>query len=185
MNLLITGAAGNLGSHLARHLIESNRAVQESMNDQSDAQPASIDQPSRASQNLHHLKLLIHRHELPAGIARAPNVTIPRADLANPAPLAKLCQNTDCIIHFAGVLFAPRPNKFLPTTNTLYVQNLVNAALAAGVGKFILVSFPLSRASPLPSTRPKALSPATPPQPTPKPAWPRRSFSWEPAKARR
>ena len=60
MNFLITGAAGNLGSHLARHLIESNRAVQGSMNDQSDAQPANTDQPSRASQNLHHLKLLIH-----------------------------------------------------------------------------------------------------------------------------
>jgi nucleoside-diphosphate-sugar epimerase len=48
----------------------------------------------------------------------------------------------DCIVHFAGVLFAPWPERFLPRTNVLYVQNLVAAALAAGVRKFILISFP-------------------------------------------
>jgi len=45
-------------------------------------------------------------------------------------------------VHFAGVLFAPRPEKFLPTTNVRYVENLVTAATAAGVRKFVLVSFP-------------------------------------------
>lgn len=120
MNLLITGAAGNLGSNLARHLIESNRSTQ----------------------SPHHLNLLIHNHELPQDIAQAPNVTIHRADLAKPETLHTPCATTDCIIHFAGVLFAPRPEKFLPTTNTLFLKNLVDAALAAGVKKFILVSFP-------------------------------------------
>lgn len=120
MNLLITGAAGNLGSYLARYLIETNRTA-----------------PIQ-----HHLNLLIHRHEPPPDIASASNVTIHRADLADPATLKEPCRDTDCIVHFAGVLFAPRPDKFLPTTNTLYVQNLVNAALKAGVKKFILVSFP-------------------------------------------
>ncbi|MHB1325841.1 MAG: NAD-dependent epimerase/dehydratase family protein [Thermoleophilia bacterium] len=146
MNLLITGAAGNLGSHLARHLIESNRAVQESMNDQmndqSDEQSASIARHPRASQTPHQLKLLIHRHEPPADIASAPNVTIHRANLAELVSLVEPCKNTDCIIHFAGVLFAPRPEKFLPETNTRYTRNLIDAALAAGVKKFILVSFP-------------------------------------------
>jgi len=41
-----------------------------------------------------------------------------------------------------GVLFRPRPETFLYRTNTLYVQNLVNAALTAGVRKFLLISFP-------------------------------------------
>ena len=48
----------------------------------------------------------------------------------------------DCIVHFAGVLFAPFPERFLPTTNLQYVENLVKVALDSGVKKFILVSFP-------------------------------------------
>lgn len=119
-NILITGAAGNLGSHLARHLINQNRA-------------APIPQ---------HLKLLIHRRDLPQDIAQEPNVTVHKADLAKPETLSEPCQGTDCIIHFAGVLFEPRPEKFLAVTNTHYVKNLVNVALKAGVKKFIIVSFP-------------------------------------------
>ncbi|MDO8736276.1 MAG: NAD(P)-dependent oxidoreductase [Thermoleophilia bacterium] len=120
MNILITGAAGNLGSHLSRHLIALNQTTN----------------------NPHQLKLLIHRHELPADIASAPNITINKADLANPDTLEEPCRNTDCIVHFAGVLFAPRPEKFLPETNTHFASNLMDAALAAGVSKFIIVSFP-------------------------------------------
>lgn len=120
MNILITGAAGNLGSLLARHLIEANR---------------STDTP-------HHLNLLIHHNEPPADIVSAPNTTIHRADLANPETLKEPCRDTDCIIHFAGILFAPRPEKFLPETNTRYARNLIDTALAAGVKKFIIVSFP-------------------------------------------
>jgi nucleoside-diphosphate-sugar epimerase len=40
------------------------------------------------------------------------------------------------------MLFAPHPEVFLPRTNTGYVRNLVAAAQKAGVGKFLLVSFP-------------------------------------------
>ena len=141
MNLLITGAAGNLGSNLARHLIETNRI----------AQPP------------HNLKLLIHHNNPPQAIAHAPNVTIHRADLADPATLKTPCQNTGCIIHFAGVLFAPRPEKFLPETNTLYVKNLVNAALEAGVKKFILVSFPHVEGESTPDHPAKGVMPTTSP----------------------
>ena len=131
MNLLITGAAGNLGSHLARHLIAANS------NDQPDNQPSIA-----ANRSTYHLNLLIHRHEPPQDIAQAPSVTIYKADLAKPETLTEPCQNTDCVIHFAGVLFAARPEKFLPETNTLYARNVIDAALQAGVKKFILVSFP-------------------------------------------
>lgn len=114
MKLLITGAAGNLGSNLARHLLDGP----------------------------HALRLLIHRKELPAEIAASLNVSVYRADLGDPATLSEPCQGIDCIVHFAGLLFAPRPEKFLPRTNVGYVRNLVAAALAAGVRKFILISFP-------------------------------------------
>jgi nucleoside-diphosphate-sugar epimerase len=50
--------------------------------------------------------------------------------------------STASFIYLAGVLFQPRPEKFLHRTNTVYVQNMVNAATLAGVKKFILVSFP-------------------------------------------
>jgi nucleoside-diphosphate-sugar epimerase len=114
MDILITGAAGNLGSHLARHLLDTP----------------------------HRLRLLIHRQAPPEDIAKAPGTTVFRADLADPDSLAEPCRGTDCIVHFAGVLFKSRPRRFLPHTNIGFVQNLCNAAHAAGVGRFIIISFP-------------------------------------------
>lgn len=114
MRVLITGAAGNLGSRLAQHLLNTPL----------------------------ELRLLIHRTELPFASAGHANVTVCRADLADPRSLVEPCRGIDCIVHFAGVLFAPRPERFLPTTNGVYVRNLVAVALAAGVRRFILISFP-------------------------------------------
>jgi nucleoside-diphosphate-sugar epimerase len=111
MRILITGAAGNLGSFLSRHL----------------------------SVSPHQLRLMTHRrpfNEEPG------NAEVVRADLGDSETLAGVCDGVDCIVHFAGILFAPQPEKFLPTTNVRYVENLIAAALAAGVKKFILVSFP-------------------------------------------
>lgn len=114
MKVLITGAAGNLGSHLAQYLCGSP----------------------------HMLRLLIHRKGLPFDVTPFPNVSVFKADLEDPRTLSEPCKDIDCIVHFAGVLFAPKPESFLPKTNVEYVRNLVTAALAAGVRKFILISFP-------------------------------------------
>jgi len=114
MRILITGAAGNLGTFLAQGLVSTP----------------------------HQLRLLIHRREPSFAITGCPNVSVCRADLGRPETLVGVCSDIDCIVHFAGVLFAPRPERFLPKTNLGYVQNLVATALAARVRKFILVSFP-------------------------------------------
>ena len=114
MKILITGAAGNLGSFLAQHLLPSK----------------------------HELNLLIHHSELPYDVADYPNVKVFRADLGVPETLKPALVGVDCIVHFAGVLFAPRPERFLPVTNLQYVKNLVAMAKAAQVGKFIIISFP-------------------------------------------
>ena len=114
MRILVTGAAGNLGSHVSRHLLASG----------------------------HELRLLIHEKPLPADMASASNVECCRADLGNVAGLDAICRNVDCIVHLAGVLFAPRPSEFLPKTNVGFVENLVQAALQVGVRKFLLLSFP-------------------------------------------
>jgi nucleoside-diphosphate-sugar epimerase len=112
--ILITGAAGNLGSLLARHLVQSG----------------------------HKLRLMYHRKPLPSDLASAPNVLPVQADLAKSETLSPAVAGADVIVHFAGVLFAPRPERFLPVTNTQWFSNLVEAALKANVGRIILISFP-------------------------------------------
>jgi nucleoside-diphosphate-sugar epimerase len=114
MNVLIAGASGNLGSRTALNLLQRPVAV----------------------------RLMIHRRPLPTDLARRPGVSVARADLEDPRTLAGPCEGIDCIVHFAGVLFAPRPEGFLHRTNAGYMRNLVGAARAAGVRKFILISFP-------------------------------------------
>jgi len=114
MRVLIAGAAGNLGSHLARHLLSSD----------------------------HQLRLLVHKTELSPNLASSPKAKIYRIDLSKPETLSTACADADCIVHLAGVLFAPRPEEFLPKTNVGFVQNLLTAARDSAVRKFILVSFP-------------------------------------------
>jgi nucleoside-diphosphate-sugar epimerase len=69
-------------------------------------------------------------------------VTTVQADLGDPRTLAPALDEVDVVVHFAGVLFAPRPERFLPETNTQWFRNLLEAALAAGVERVILISFP-------------------------------------------
>ena len=114
MKILITGAAGNLGSRVAEHF----------------------------SRRGHTLRLLVHKSPLPFDVSDWQNVDVCKADLARPATLVDACRDIDCAIHLAGVLFAPRPERFLQETNVGYVRNLLAAARNAGVRKFILVSFP-------------------------------------------
>ena len=112
--ILITGAAGNLGSLLSRHLLPTG----------------------------HELQLMYHRTPLPQDVAHAANVRQIKADLSDPATLPAAVKEADVIVHFAGRLFAPRPARFLPETNTGWFSNLVTAALQAQVGRIILISFP-------------------------------------------
>jgi nucleoside-diphosphate-sugar epimerase len=75
-------------------------------------------------------------------LAAAPRVTPVRADLADPRTLVPAVDGADVVVHFAGVLFAPRPERFLPETNTRWFANLLEVCLQAGVGRVILASFP-------------------------------------------
>ena len=112
--VLVTGAAGNLGGVLARHLLPSGLS----------------------------LRLMHHRRPLTNELLGCPSVTPVWADLGQPETLPAAVAGVDTIVHFAGVLFAPRPERFLPQTNTLWFDNLVTAALDAGVRRLILISFP-------------------------------------------
>jgi nucleoside-diphosphate-sugar epimerase len=115
MVIAITGAAGNLGSLLSRHLLTTSPC---------------------------NLRLLIHQRDVPSdlrGVARAPVI---RCDLARPETLLPALEEVDCVVHFAGVLFKARPERFLPITNTVYFQNLLGAAIEKNVRRVILISFP-------------------------------------------
>lgn len=112
--VVITGAAGNLGSLLARHLT-----------------PRGCE-----------LRLMYHRRPLRPDMLAAPNVQAVRADLADPTTIIPAVEGADVVVHFAGRLFAPRPETFLPETNTRWFSNLVTAAIHAKVGRVILASFP-------------------------------------------
>jgi nucleoside-diphosphate-sugar epimerase len=116
MRVLITGAAGNLGSHFARYLMKDNDCPE--------------------------LRLMVHKTPLPFSINGYKNVEAVEADLMIPETLTAAFKGVDCIVHFAGVLFAPNPEKFLPVTNTVYFKNLVDAALDSNINKVILISFP-------------------------------------------
>ena len=112
--ILITGAAGNLGSLLARHLMPTG----------------------------HELRLMYYRTPLSNEVAQGAHVHPVRADLGDRATLPAAVSGVDVIVHFAGRLFAPRPERFLPETNTIWFSNLMTAALDANVGRVILASFP-------------------------------------------
>lgn len=112
--ILITGAAGNLGGLLARHLAEEDV----------------------------RLHLLIHRHDVAAELRERPNVAVFRGDLAQKDSLTDALSGVDTVVHFAGVLFRAHPERFLPETNTGYFRNLCQAAVEAEVKRLILISFP-------------------------------------------
>ena len=112
MKILVVGASGNLGSHFTRRLLTQ----------------------------AYDLRLLRHQSAVP--VDSGPNCEIVDGDLDNPASLRGVCNRVDCVVYVAGVLFRPRPASFLRRTNTIYAQNMIDAALAAGTRKFIFMSFP-------------------------------------------
>ena len=115
MVIAITGAAGNLGSLLSRHLLHSTN---------------------------HDLRLLIHQRDVSLDLRGQERAPAFRCDLAKPDTLLSALDGVDCIVHFAGVLFKAHPERFLPTTNTAYFQNLLDASIKRKVRRIILISFP-------------------------------------------
>jgi nucleoside-diphosphate-sugar epimerase len=75
-------------------------------------------------------------------VATAPNVSCVQADLGDRRTLSTALRGVDVVVHFAGVLFVPRPERSLPITNTQWFSNLLVASLEARVERVVLISFP-------------------------------------------
>jgi len=115
MKILITGAAGNLGGLLAKHLCDNKQL---------------------------DLHLMIHKKDVSNELKDKQNIKIFRADLARKETLMPCINDVDVVVHFAGVLFKHNPEKFLPVTNTQYFKNLLDVAIGCKVKRVILISFP-------------------------------------------
>jgi len=115
MVIAITGAAGNLGSLLGRHLLQTSQC---------------------------DLRLLVHKRDVPPDLRGQLRALVFRCDLADKQSLLSALEGADCVVHFAGVLFKAHPERFLPTTNTAYFQNVLEASVERKVRRVILISFP-------------------------------------------
>lgn len=113
--ICITGAAGNLGSLTAQYLFENSD---------------------------HRLNLMVHKTPFVKDLKNDARVNVYKCDLNKIETLGKCLEGVDEIIHYAGVLFAANPEKFLPKTNLKYFQNLIDTAKLKKVKRVILVSFP-------------------------------------------
>lgn len=114
IRVAITGAAGNLGGLLAHGMKDMDV----------------------------NLNLLIHKKDVADDLRNKSNISIFKVDLAKKETLEQALENVDVIVHFAGILFKANPEKFLPTTNTLYFNNLLDVAVSKKVKRIILISFP-------------------------------------------
>jgi len=94
--VLITGASGNLGSLLTKHILVYKPEL--------------------------NLILMQHRTEISPDIRDHPRTEVREADLSNPKTLASCLKGVDSIVHFAGVLFQAHPRKYFYTKQ---IQNIL------------------------------------------------------------
>ena len=114
MRVLVLGAAGNLGSAVAAELLRRG----------------------------HRVRLGWHRTPLPGPLAAHPAADACRVDLRAERDLPAAVSGIDAVVHCAGQLFRPDPERFLVETNLRWVERAAAASVAAGAGRFVLLSFP-------------------------------------------
>lgn len=111
--ILITGASGFLGQHLLRQLAAENVPI----------------------------KAMYNSHLPESDIQALPNVTWIQCDLLDVFAVAEAVEGISEIYHCAGkVSFESEDQNSIQTINATSTANIVNAALDAGIRKFIHVS---------------------------------------------
>jgi UDP-glucose 4-epimerase len=116
MKVLVTGAAGYIGSHATRHLLRSGHEV------------VALDNFSRG-----------HREALPSG------VDVIETDLRDPGPLAKWLveRRVECVMHFAAFAYVGESVEeplLYYRNNTVGTLNLLGAVAEAGIQRLVFSS---------------------------------------------
>jgi UDP-glucuronate 4-epimerase len=126
MNILVTGAAGFIGSHVAEALLARGDAVVglDNFNDYYD--------PARKRANV-------------ALLTREPRFTLHEADLREAEAMARMCAQSrfDAVIHLAamaGVRYSIERAPLYVEVNLRGTVNLLEAARKAGVSHFVFAS---------------------------------------------
>ncbi|MET7396170.1 dTDP-glucose 4,6-dehydratase [Dactylosporangium sp. NPDC005572] len=126
MRILVTGGAGFIGSHYVRTLLQGGYSAY------AGAQVTVLDKLTYSG-NLDNL--------LP--VASDPSYTFVQGDICDADLVAQVLPGHDAVVHFAAESHVDRSilgaGPFV-TTNVLGTQVLLDAALRAGVGRFLHVS---------------------------------------------
>ncbi len=115
MKVLVTGAHGFLGSHIAEGLVEAGAAVR------------ALVSPWGELDNL-------------APLLREDQVEVVRADVSKPGDLAWAVEGADAVVHAAARVADWGPWDAFYRTNVLGTQRLLDAAAQVGARRFLLVS---------------------------------------------
>ncbi|RJK95356.1 dTDP-glucose 4,6-dehydratase [Vallicoccus soli] len=126
MRILVTGGAGFIGSHYVRTLVSGGYPAM------ADAEVVVLDKLTYAG-NLANLD----------PVRESPRLRFVEGDILDPVLVPELMQGTDAVVHFAAESHVDRSilgAADFVMTNVVGTQNLLDAALRAGVGRFVHVS---------------------------------------------
>ena len=135
MNVLVTGASGFLGSHVAEQLIEQG----------------------------HHVRALVRKSSNRTFLSSLEGIEWAEGSVEHSDSLEKAVQGVHAIVHCAGLVKVRTPSEFF-AVNVQGTENLLQAACthAKGIKRFVLVSS-LEAAGPSPDGQPVSVN--DPPQP--------------------
>jgi dihydroflavonol-4-reductase len=120
MTILITGATGFIGSHVARHLLQANQSVRLLVRD------------------IEKAKAVFSRIDFPFNAQRCELVL---GDITDAESIHAAMRNVQAVIHAAAATPIAAPSaQVLEKINVIGTKNILDAALAVNVSRFIYVS---------------------------------------------